>query len=333
MSSLKNFVLKLVILLFILILFGTVGYMLIERWNLLDSLFMSVITLTTVGYGQVHPLTQSGIIFTIIYILFGVILFLYLAAQFANSLSSFNLDKHLRKQNMEKKLKLLKNHIILCGFGRTGYEIALQLKRYKIEFIIVDKDPSVEEKASEFEAPFILGDATEDETLQKAGILKAKGLLCALSDDVDNLYIVLSAKNINPDLIIVTRCIKAQNESKFKKAGANKIILPYEISGRRMVSSIIKPAVVDFLDVVVHTKGHELELEMEQYCIKAGGTLENTTIYDSAIRQQTGIIVIGIKREDGFISSPSPETVLKANDCLIILGTIQQLTNFEKFAG
>lgn len=201
-----------------------------------------------------------------------------------------------------------------------------------MEFVLIDKDPAIEESALEFDVPYIIGDATDDETLENANIFKAKGLLCALSDDVDNLYLTLSARNLNQDMTIVTRCIKASNEAKFKKAGANNVILPYEISGRRMVSSVIKPDVVDFLDVVIHTKGQELELEMEQICLKEGSFLDNKAIFDSEIRQKTGVIIIAIKRNNNFITNPAPDTVLKANDCLIILGTTQQLTSFEKFA-
>ena len=329
---LKNFIVRIFLLLLLLVSFGTAGYMLIEKWNFLDAVFMSVQTLTTVGFGFVHPLSDAGRIFTIIYILFGVILFLYLATEFASTMTNFNLEKVIRKQNMEKRLKNFKNHFILCGYGRTGNEIAAQLKYNKMDFVIIDKDPTIEASIQEIDVPYVIGDATEDETLEKANVSQAKGLLCALSDDVDNLYLTLSARNLNPGLIIVTRCIKSSNEVKFKKAGANKIILPYEISGRRMVSSIIKPDVTDFLDVVVHTKGHELELEMEQSYLKAGSSLENKTIYDSEIRQKTGIIIVAIKRKGKYITSPPPDTILQAGDCLIILGTTEQLTSFEKFA-
>ncbi|MBD3256773.1 MAG: potassium channel protein [Candidatus Lokiarchaeota archaeon] len=330
--SFRKLLFKLILLLFFIVAFGTAGYMIIEHWGFLDALFMSVETLTTVGYGFIKPLSTEGRIFTIIYILFGVILFLYLAAEFANTITSFNLEKIMSRQKMEKKLKNMKDHYILCGYGRTGAEIASELKDNKIDFVIIDKDPSIEEKTRAFNVPFIVGDATEDETLEKANISEAKGILCSLSDDVDNLYLTLSAKTLNPGLVIVVRCIKALNEVKFRKAGASNIILPYEISGRRMVASIIKPEVVDFLDVAIHGKEQEFELKMEQFCIPSGSVVENKAIYESEIRQKTGVIIIAIKRNEKYISSPPPDTVLKMKDCLIILGTTQQLKNFEKFA-
>ena len=200
--------------------------------------------------------------------LFGVILFLYIAAEFAEYVLYVNFGKILSKKNMESKLKKLKDHYIVCGYGRTGAEITTQLKNNKLEYVVVDKNPEFEDIAQNESLTYVLGDATDDITLEKAGIERAKGIFCALSDDVDNLYLTVSAKNLNTGISIVTRCIKASNEQKFKKAGATNIILPYEISGRRMVASVVKPLVIDFLDVVIHTKGHELELKMEQYPAK-----------------------------------------------------------------
>lgn len=324
-------ILRLLMILTTLMTVGTIGFMVIEKWSFLDSLFMSVETLATVGYGVVQPLSQAGKIFTILYILFGVILFLYIAAEFANSIVNVNLQKILGRKKMENKLKNLKNHLILCGYGRTGLEIAIQLKNNKLPYVVIDKDPSIEEIALEEDFLFIPGDATDDHILQRAGIERAKGIFCALNDDVDNLYLTLSARNLNPELKIVTRCIKASNETKFKKAGATTIILPYEISGKRMVSSIIKPDVVDFLDVVMHSQGVDLELKMEQFQVPKDCCLENKTIYSSEIRQKSGVIIVAIKREGKFITNPESDTILKAHDYLITLGTTQQLQNFENF--
>jgi len=326
-----SLILRLLIILLVLMLSGTCGYMLIEKWNLLDSLFMSAETLTTVGYGVMHPLSENGKIFTIIYILFGVILFLYIAAEFAKTVFNVSFQKMLGRKKMENKLKNIKDHFILCGYGRTGLEVALQLKNSKLPYVVIDRDSSIEEIALEEGFLFVSGDATDDYVLQRAGISKAKGVFCALSDDVDNLYLTLSAKNINPNIKIVSRCVKATNEEKFRKAGATTIILPYEICGRRMVSSIMKPEVVDFLDVVMHTQGEDLELKMEQYHMPEGCCLQDKTIYSSEIRQKSGVIIVAIKRDGKFITNPGSDTVLKANDYLISLGTAQQLNNFETF--
>lgn len=324
-------ILRLLIILATLMSVGTIGYMFIEKLSLLDSVFMSVQTLTTVGYGTIKPLSDAGKIFTIIYILFGVILFLYIAAEFANSVVNVNLQKILGRKKMESKLKNLKNHLILCGYGRTGSEISLQLNNNKLPYVVIDKDITLEEKAIEEDFLFIAGDATDDHILQRAGIERAEGIFCALNDDVDNLYLTLSARTLNPELKIVTRCIKAANETKFQKAGATTIILPYEISGRRMVSSIMKPDVVDFLDVVMHSQGEDLELKMEQFHVPQNCCLENKTIYSSEIRQKSGVIIVAIKRNGKFITNPESDTILKADDYLITLGTTQQLQSFESF--
>lgn len=316
--------------LFVLIVVGTIGYMKIEGWSFLDALLMSVTTLTTVGYGFINPLTKKGEIFTIVYILFGVILFLYIASEFAKHIILFNFRKILSKRNMESKIKSMNDHYIVCGYGRTGAEIASELKNNKLKFIVIDKDPSFEQVAEDLNLNYIVGDATDDTILQKAGIEKAKGLFCALNDDVDNLYLTLSSKNLNQNLIIVARCIKASNEQKFLKAGASNVILPYEISGRRMVASVVKPLVVDFLDVVMHTKGQELELKLEQFIIKKNSFLAGQTILSSELRQKTGVIIIAIKREKSFITNPAPDTVIKTGDYLITLGTNSQLVKFEQ---
>jgi len=313
-----------------LLTLGTLAYMNIEGWSFLDSLFMSVETLATVGFGVIEPLSKTGKIFTIVYMLFGVILFLYIAAEFAEYVVYTNFGKILSRKNMEAKLKNLKDHYIVCGYGRTGAEITTQLKNCKLNFVVIDKSPDFDDIAQEQGFIYVVGDATEDETLEKAGINRAKGLFCSLSDDVDNLYLTVSARNLNPDLIIVARCIKASNEQKFRKAGATNIILPYEISGRRMVASVVKPLVVDFLDVVIHTKGQNLELQMEQFELKKGSPLEGQTILSSELKQKMGIFIIAIKREKEFITTPSPDTVLKSGDYLITLGTSSQLLKFEK---
>lgn len=323
--------LRLSIILTILLFVGTTGFMLIEKWSFIDSLFMSVETLATVGYGIIKPLSVTGKIFTIIYILFGVILFLYIAAEFANSVVNVNIQKILGRKKMESKLKNLKNHLIICGYGRTGLEIATQLKNNKLPFVVIEKEAFIEELALEQGFSYIQGDADDDNILISAGIERAKGIFCSLSDDVENLYLALSSKNLNPEIKIVARCIKAANEQKFRKAGATTIILPYEISGKRMVSSIIKPEVVDFLDVVMHAQGGDLELKMEQFHLPKGCCLENKTIYSSEIRQKTGVIIVAIKRQGKFITNPESETILKAEDYLITLGTSQQLQSFEKF--
>lgn len=224
----------------------------------------------------------------------------------------------------------MNNHFIVCGFGRTGSEIAAQLAEYGLNFVIVDKEPTAESMLLETNYLHFLGDATDDKVLEKAGIHKAKGIFCALNDDADNLYLTLCARDLKANLNIIARCVKASNEQKFLKAGATSTILPYEICARRMVSSVVKPHVVDFLDVVMHTKGHELELKLEQFLLRKESSLDNKKIIDSKIREKTGVIVVALKRGDQFFTNPSPDTILKADDHIIAIGTNQQLSELQK---
>jgi voltage-gated potassium channel len=313
-----------------LIMIGVIGYTKIEGWSLLDSLFMSVETLTTVGFGFVHELSVKGKIFTIIYIVFGVTLFLYFAAEFAQHIFMANFEGKFKKKTMENKLNHLKNHFIICGYGRTGMEIASQLKNNKIEFVIIDSAAEMEEELLKNDILYIIGNATDDDVLEAAGIEKARGIFCSLSDDVDNLYLTVSAKNIKNDLKIIARCVKAANEQKFKKAGATSVILPYEISARRMVASVVKPLVVDFLDVVTHTSGMELELKLDQFHLGINSELIGQTIISSKIKDKTGVVIVALRRENEFITNPNPNTDLKYDDYLLAIGSTQQLKELKK---
>jgi voltage-gated potassium channel len=315
----------------VLIIIGVVGYMKIQGWHLLDALFMSVETLTTVGYGFdfLHLSVQCKL-FTIIYVIFGVTLFLYFAAEFAQHIFMANFEGKIQKKKMENKLKNMKNHFIICGYGRTGMEIASQLRNNKIEFVVVDSNLELEEELLKNEFPYVIGNATEDDVLEVAGIERATGIFCSLSDDVDNLYLAVSAKNIKNDIKIIARCVKAANEQKFKKAGTTTVILPYEISARRMVASVVKPLVVDFLDVVTHTRGLELELKLDQFHLGSDSELVGQTIISSKIRDKTGVVIVALKRENEFITNPSPDTKLLESDYLLAIGSNQQLKALRK---
>ncbi|MDD3151057.1 MAG: NAD-binding protein [Candidatus Gastranaerophilales bacterium] len=314
----------------VLICIGIVGYTNIEGWSVLDSFFMSVETLTTVGYGLNEPLTTQGKLFTIIYIIFGVFLFLYLASEFAQHVFMANFNKRFRVKSMENKIKKLKNHYLVCGFGRTGKEIVLQLQNNNIPFVVIEKDENLESVMEDMNILYLPGDATEDETLKNAGIDRAKGIFCTLSDDVDNLYLTVSAKNINPDLKIITRCVKTSNEQKFKNAGATQTILPYEISARRMVASVVKPLVVDFMDIVMHNQGKGLKLKLDQIYIKKGSPLENETVLSSKLKDKTGVTIVAIQRNEEFITNPPANTKFMAGDYLLAIGTNQELSKLQE---
>lgn len=313
----------------VLIFLGTMGYMFIEDWNFLDSLFMSVTTLTTVGYEIVNaPLSYQGRVFTIFYIVVGVILFLYLAAEFAEYFILVNFGKILSKRKMEKKLKKIKNHYIVCGYGRTGIEVVSHLEKSHKEFVIVDSDPSVVQKAQNEGFLCLLGDVTDDSLLEKAGVYTANSIFCCLSDDADNLYLTLSVRSLYHSLKIVSRCVKPENEKKFLRAGVDKIVLPYEISGSRMVSSVLKPSVHDFLEVVMHANGSNLE--MLEFKVEKGALVDGLTLDKSGIKEQADVIIVAVKRDGDFIINPSPFLVLKGGDLLIVLAAGEHLSKFKK---
>lgn len=315
----------------VLIVIGVLAYMKIEGFEFLDALFMSVETLSTVGYGFLKPsLSVTGKIFTIIYILFGVALFFYLAAEVAHYVFVANFDEKFKIKKMEGKLKKLKNHYIICGYGRTGMEIAEQLKHEKLDFVVIDNSSEIDKILLKNDILHVVGDATDDKVLSEARIEHAKGIFCSLSDDVDNLYLTISARNINSNMDIIARCVKVANEEKFKQVGATSVILPYEISARRMVASVVKPMVVDFLDVVTHTKGHDLELKLDQFYLHKTSSLIGKTIITSKIKDKTGITVVALKRDNEFITNPDPNIQLEEGDYIIAIGSNQQLEDFKK---
>lgn len=326
-SLIKAF-LKVFLGLAILIIVGTLSYMSIEGWGILDSLFMSVETLTTVGYGFVHPLTIEGKIFTISYIIIGVTLFLYYAAQIAQYIIMINFEGLFKKRTMENKISKIKDHYIVCGYGRTGRNVAASLKDIGEKFLVIEKEGN-DHMFEDEDTFYILGDATDDETLIKAKVHEAKGIFCSLSDDAGNLYLTMVANDTNPNLNIISRCIKASNEQKFLKAGASKVILPYEMSARRMVTAATKPLLTEFLDVTLHMQQENIKLKLEELKISSKTAFVNKTITESEIRPKTGVMIVVIKRGKEYITNPMPTEVFQEGDNVIIMGTGRQLDTFN----
>lgn len=322
-------IIKPVLVVLIVILFGTFYYSVAEGWALVDSFYMSVISLTTVGYETPEPLSIHGKVFTSFYLLFSVVIFLYLASEFARHIINMNIQEYFSKRQMDSRIKNLKNHYIICGFGRTGRAIATHLSNEDVEFVIVDKDREAVLDAKDLNYLAIDGDCTNDEILRQAKIANAKGLFAALNQDSDNLFLTITAKDFNPDLNIVVRCSQAGNEDKFHKVGVKHVISPYTISGLRMVSSVLRPLVADFLDEMADTK-IGLELRMEQFYLPNSTRLHDKSILDSEIRPKSGANILAIKRGENFMHNPSAETVLKSGDYLVVIGTSDQLTKLDQ---
>ncbi|MFQ6032733.1 MAG: potassium channel family protein [Candidatus Zixiibacteriota bacterium] len=324
---------KIVLMILILVIsFGTMGYTIIEKWPPLESLYMTLITLSTVGFEEVYPLSPKGRIFTMILLIFGVGGAAYTMSIMGKMIVEGEIRKVLGRRKMEKSLKDLENHYIVCGYGRVGRRICKEFCIRKIPLVVVEKEPQIIGQIEKDGFLFVHGDSTEDSVLTNAGIEKAKGLVSAVASEADNVLIVLSARQLNPDLFITARADSDPTEKKLKKAGANRVVSPYKIGGIRMAMTTLRPNLVDFMKVVTFDK--ETGLVIEEIEVKPNSPLTFGTLKDSAIRKEFGIMVVGIKKlgKDVFLN-PSPETKIEAGDILIVIGEKEQLEKLETMAG
>jgi voltage-gated potassium channel len=324
---------KIVLLILVLVIsFGTIGYTIIERWSPLNSLYMTIITLSTVGFGEIHPLSPTGKIFTMVLIVFGVGGAAYTISIIGQMIVEGEIRKLLGRRKMEKSLRDLKDHYIVCGYGRVGRRICKEFCIRKVPFVVVEKDPLIVEQIETDGFLCVQGDSTEDSTLINAGIERAKGLVTAVANEADNVFIVLSARQLNPHLFITARADSDPAEKKLSRAGANKVVSPYKIGGIRMALTTLRPNLVDFMKVVTFDK--ETGLVIEEIEIKPNSSLIQGTLKDSPIRKEFGIMVAGIKKmgKDVFLN-PSPETQIEAGDILIVIGEKEELDKLGTMAG
>lgn len=321
--------LKPFMLIILVTIVGTIGYQVVEDWSFLDSLYMSIISITTVGYETPQPLTENGKIFSSFYLMFAVMFFLYIVGEFTANVVALNFSELFQRKKMESTINTLKNHHILCGYGRTGAAIADELFQEKQPFIIIDNDPDRIQTAQEVGYLAILGQANEDETLQRANIAHARSVFATLREDSDNLFVTISAKDLNPNVKIIIRCLNASNEAKMIRAGATNVITPFTISSSRMVSSVLRPIVADFLDEVTKSNP-DLQLRIDQAMVPENSAVCHKSILDSDIRPLSGVYILAIQRENVFIHNPTADTILKPYDTLIVLGTTDQFIKLEE---
>jgi voltage-gated potassium channel len=311
----------------LLIGFGTSGYMVVEGFPFVDALYMTIITLTTVGFGEVRPLDQAGRLFTIALIFLGAGFVAYNLAYFTQLLLDGNLLELYRRRKLKSRLKQLKDHFVICGYGQMGQIVLEELLRNQVSVVVVENDSAVLTRLRERDILHLDDDATEEETLVAAGVKTARGLISVVSKDTDNVFIVLTARDLNKDLMILARAGSPSSEKRLFKAGADRVVSPYAIGAVRIAQNILRPTVTDFLELALSGEG--MELSMEEICIPEGSDMVGKELMSSGIRSLYNLIVVAIKRRDGtMIYNPTPHEVFEAGDILVAIGPQENLARF-----
>jgi voltage-gated potassium channel len=303
---------------------GTVGYVLIEHLSLLDALYMTVITVATVGYGEVAPLDEAGKIFTIALIFAGIGALGFSFGTFVDFLVEGHLRGLLEEHRMMKRIDGMSGHHIVCGMGRVGTEVVRQLEVAGADFVVIDKADECIERARDLDWPIVAGDASDETNLRAAGIERAKSLVAALDTDADNVYVALTARTLAPEILIVARATAETSEHKLRRAGADRVLTPTVIGGRRMASMVLHPFVTDYLDLVTH--GHEFEFRLEELELPQDSSLAGKTIGQAGLHDRFGVFVLAVHHPEGTVdASPKSDSVLRPGDMVILLGSGSQL--------
>jgi voltage-gated potassium channel len=316
----------------VIIASGTAGYVIIEGWGLWDALYMTVITVTTVGYKEVHDLSRGGQIFTVLLALSGVGTVLYIFTLAAAVILERGLPQRLLRRQQARMLERIENHFIVCGYGRIGGIIAREFQRQQIPFVVIERDPVRAKSAADEGLIAIAADASSEEVLKRAGISRARGLISAVGTDAENVYAVLTARGLRPDLFIVGRAETDDAVTKLQRAGASRVISPYQIGAVQMAQTAIRPAVVDFIEIA--TSSEHLELAMEEIAVSPTSPLAGRAVREANLTQQHDLIVVAIQREHGTMEfNPAPETTIQSGDKLVVIGRPETLQRLDLKAG
>ncbi|MBZ5682557.1 MAG: potassium channel protein [Acidobacteriia bacterium] len=317
-------------LLLLIMAVGTAGYHFIEGWPWFDGFYMVITTLTTIGYQEVHPLSHAGRIFNVFVILGGVSLLLLGVGALSQALLEFELQSFFGRRRMEREIGRLDGHYIICGMGRVGRSVARELTRKPAAFVMIESAECKSQRYSGENWLVVTGDATQESVLRQAQIERARGLIAATTTDATNLYIVLTARGLNPRLKIIARASEDGAEKHLLTAGADSVVSPYSFAGQRIAQSLLRPHVVSFLDTATTHLG--MDLEIGEIQVTGKSVFAGKTIESSRIRQDRGVIILAIKRQQGMRFNPAPDEPIQPDDCLIAMGEPSQLRRLEQTA-
>lgn len=325
----KNKLYRVILLAILLLAFGVIGFLILGNYNFTDALYMTVITISTVGFSEVHPFGEAEKIFSIILIITSVSIFGYILSVITEFLSNDNFFQELKFKRMEQKIKKLKNHTIVCGYGRNGNQAVNRLINNAENCVVIEVDSELIKEIEELGVSYIKGDATDDKILEKAGIKNAANLISTLPRDADNLYVVLSARQYNKTATIISRASKDTSERKLRIAGASNVIMPDKLGGDHMASLVVSPDLIEFVDKLslngdCNTNLKEIEVN------KLPKEFINKTVVDLDLRRKTGCSLIGFKSANNeYIVNPEPSILLEPNSKLILLGNENQIENLQ----
>ncbi len=312
----------------LVLLMGTVGFTVIDDYPVFDAFYMTLITVSTVGYAEIHPLSHAGRVFNSFLIFFGVITMFIAIGAMTQSIIALELGEYFGKRRNRRMIEKLEKHFIVCGYGRVGRSAAQELKRAGVPFVVVDRESERTERAIQAGMLAVTADSTHDETLRTVGVERARGLISALATDADNLFVILSAKNLNPKLFVATRAAEEEAEQKLRQAGADALYAPYTTAGYRLAQAVLRPHVFQFFDVA--TKGMGFDVDIEQVRVPEVSGFASRSLEQTRIRRDIGVIVLGIRKADGtMLFNPAAETVICAGDYLIVMGEPSNLRTLE----
>ncbi|MCB0400450.1 MAG: potassium channel protein [Flavobacteriales bacterium] len=312
---------------------GVTGYIIIEDYTLNEAFYMTVITVSTVGFSEVRPLSPEGRIFTALLVIFSFSIFVYAVTSISNYILDGEYKIYFKNLRVNKTVSKLSNHTIICGYGRNGKQAAHELRSHHREFAVIENDRElIDVLHAAHDIPFVDGDATIEKYLEKAGIHRAKALITTLPKDADNLFVVLTAREMNPNLLIISRASNDNSDKKLRRAGANNVIMPDKIGGAHMASLVIKPDVIEFIDYVMGQGSSSINLE-EITFENLPDELKNKSIRELGIRDKSGANIVGFRTPEGeYIINPSPDTIIMPQAKIFVLGTLDQINSFRDFA-